>query len=90
MLCIMETVVEAWKRSPDGAPKHGPMLSVSTDGDHKHRLALFVMCMQMEILEGNPLYPFIRNLPGLNHWVGKDNLTNDSDPKHIDKCMPFA
>ncbi|KAJ7620823.1 hypothetical protein DFH06DRAFT_942933, partial [Mycena polygramma] len=89
MLSTMETVVEAWKRSPDsdGQPKHGPVLSVSTDGDHKRRLALFVMCMQQEIVEGNPLYPFIRNLPGLNRRVGKDNITNDADPKHMDKRL---
>ncbi|KAJ7826505.1 hypothetical protein B0H13DRAFT_2440548, partial [Mycena leptocephala] len=85
MLRTMEAVVEAWKRSPDGEAKHGPALTIATDGDHKRRLALFVMCMQLEILPGNPLYPFICNLPGLNRRVGKDNITNDSDPKHIDK-----
>ncbi|KAJ7914001.1 hypothetical protein B0H13DRAFT_1611972 [Mycena leptocephala] len=72
-LHTMETVVEAWKRSPDGEIKHGPILSVATDGEHKRRLALFVMCMKEEILPGNPLYPFGRNLPGLNLRVGKDN-----------------
>ena len=87
MLRTMETVVEAWKRSPDGEPKHGPILSVATDGDHKRRLALFVMCMQHEILPGNPLHPFVADLPGLNLRVGKDNLTNDSDWKHLDKRM---
>ncbi|KAJ7447664.1 hypothetical protein FB451DRAFT_1535824 [Mycena latifolia] len=80
-----ETVLEAWKRSPDGEPKRGPILSVATDGDHKRRLAFFVLCMHSEILPGNPLYPFICNLLGLNRRVGKDNVTNDSDPKHIDK-----
>ncbi|KAJ7939359.1 hypothetical protein B0H13DRAFT_1850661 [Mycena leptocephala] len=60
----IETVIEAWKRSPDGEIKHGPILSVATDGDHKRRLALFLLCMQEEILPGNPLYPFVRNLPG--------------------------
>lgn len=85
MLRTMEAFVEAWKRSPDGEAKHGPTLSIATDGDHKRRLALFVMCMQLEILPGNPLYAFIRNPPGLNRRVGKDNITNDSDPKHIDR-----
>ncbi|KAJ7232378.1 hypothetical protein C8J57DRAFT_1579011 [Mycena rebaudengoi] len=84
-LRTMEAVLEAWKRSPDGEPKHGPILSIASDGDHKRRLALFFMCMHSEILPGNPLYPFVRNLPGLNRRVGKDNLTNDSDPKHLDK-----
>ncbi|KAJ7805986.1 hypothetical protein B0H14DRAFT_2610775 [Mycena olivaceomarginata] len=57
-LRTMETVVEAWKRSPDGEAKHGPLVSIATDGEHKRRLALLVMCMQEEILPGNPLYPF--------------------------------
>ncbi|KAK7015798.1 hypothetical protein R3P38DRAFT_2786718 [Favolaschia claudopus] len=82
---LMEVIIAAWKRSPDGEAKHGPLLSISTDGDHKRRLALFVLCMQNEILPKNPLYPFVRNLPGLNLRVGKDNITHDGDPKHIFK-----
>ncbi|KAK7021670.1 hypothetical protein R3P38DRAFT_3196488 [Favolaschia claudopus] len=82
---LIEVIVEAWKRSPDGEAKHGPMMSVATDGDHKRRLALFVLCMRYEIAPGNPLWPFVRNLPGLNLRVGKNNLTNDGDPKHIFK-----
>ncbi|KAK7005447.1 hypothetical protein R3P38DRAFT_3215106 [Favolaschia claudopus] len=60
-------------------------MSVASDGDHKRRLALFVLCMRYDIAPGNPLWPFVRNLPGLNLRVGKDNLTNDGDPKHIFK-----
>ncbi|KAJ6574023.1 hypothetical protein B0H10DRAFT_1963829 [Mycena sp. CBHHK59/15] len=85
-LWMIEMVLGAWKRSPDGEVKHGPILSVATDGDHKRRLALFILCMQSEILPGNPLYPYVRNLPGLNLRVGKDNITNNSDPKHTFKC----
>ncbi|KAJ7855102.1 hypothetical protein B0H13DRAFT_1525333, partial [Mycena leptocephala] len=81
-LRTMLTVVEAWKRSPDGEAKHGPVFDVASDGDGKRRLALFVMCMHSEILPGNPLYPFICNLEGLNRRVGKDNLTQDFDYRH--------
>ncbi|KAF8173571.1 hypothetical protein K438DRAFT_2051185 [Mycena galopus ATCC 62051] len=81
-LRTMLTVAEAWKRSPDGEARHGPLLSVASDGDPKRRVAIFVMCMHSEILPGNPLYPFVENLPGLNRRVGKDNLTEDFDPKH--------
>ncbi|KAJ6624086.1 hypothetical protein B0H10DRAFT_1943560 [Mycena sp. CBHHK59/15] len=84
-LRMIEMVLGAWKRSPDGEVKHGPILLVATDGDHKRRLALFILCMQSEILPGNLLYPYVRNLPGLNLRVGKDNVTNDSDPKHVVK-----
>ncbi|KAK6984382.1 hypothetical protein R3P38DRAFT_2806576 [Favolaschia claudopus] len=82
---LIEVIIEAWKRSPDGEAKHGKMLSVSTDGDHKRRLALFLLCMGFEIVPGNPLWTYVCNLPGLNLRVGKDNLTNDGDPKHIFK-----
>ncbi|KAK6966948.1 hypothetical protein R3P38DRAFT_3337676 [Favolaschia claudopus] len=82
---LIEVIVEAWKRSPGGEAKHGPIMSVASDGDHKRRLALFVLCMRYDIAPGNPLWPFVRNLPGLNLRVGKDNLTNDGDPKHIFK-----
>ncbi|KAJ6603348.1 hypothetical protein DFH09DRAFT_1019322 [Mycena vulgaris] len=78
----MQTVLEAWKRSPDGERKHGPMLSISTDGDHLRRLALFMLCMHKEIGPGNPLWEYVKNLPGLNLRVGDDNLTGDSDFKH--------
>ncbi|KAJ6533880.1 hypothetical protein DFH09DRAFT_932574 [Mycena vulgaris] len=70
MLRTMETVIEAWKRSLYGEPMYGPIMSVSSDGDHKRRLALFMLCMHSEILPGNPLYPFICNLPGLNRCLG--------------------
>jgi hypothetical protein len=57
----MLTVAEMWKRSPDGAAKHGPLFAVAADGASKNRAAMFVLCMHDEILPGNPLYPFIYN-----------------------------
>jgi hypothetical protein len=36
-LRTMLTVLEAWKRLPDGEAKHGPVFSVSLDGDKKTR-----------------------------------------------------
>ncbi|KAJ7929793.1 hypothetical protein B0H13DRAFT_2228459 [Mycena leptocephala] len=81
-LRTMEIVLEAWKRSVYGEQLHGPILSVASDGDAKRCLALFMMCMHTEIIEGNPLYPFICDLPGLNRRVGKDDLTMDLDFKH--------
>ncbi|KAJ6586611.1 hypothetical protein B0H10DRAFT_2335394 [Mycena sp. CBHHK59/15] len=81
-LRTMEIVLEAWKCSVYGEQLHGPILSVASDGDAKCCLALFMMCIHTEITEGNPLYPFICDLPGLNRRVGKDNLTTDLDFKH--------
>ncbi|KAJ7658036.1 hypothetical protein B0H17DRAFT_1145739 [Mycena rosella] len=84
-LKTMQMVVEAWRRSPHGERKHGRLMSVSSDGDGKRRAALFIMCMHSEILPGNPLYPFICEIAGLNRRVGKNNLTKDFDPKHLKK-----
>ncbi|KAJ6548321.1 hypothetical protein B0H10DRAFT_1969186 [Mycena sp. CBHHK59/15] len=81
-LQMMEIVLEAWKCLVYREQLHGPILSVASDGDPKCCLALFMMCMHTKIIEGNPLYPFICKLPGLNRRVGKDNLTMDPDFKH--------
>ncbi|KAJ7479043.1 hypothetical protein FB451DRAFT_1395654 [Mycena latifolia] len=81
-LRTMETVLEAWRRSPHGEIKHGPVLSVASDGDPKRRPALFMMTMHSEILPDNSLYAFISSLPGLNRRVGRNNLTDDFDYKH--------
>ncbi|KAJ6602351.1 hypothetical protein B0H10DRAFT_1710981, partial [Mycena sp. CBHHK59/15] len=84
-LQTMQTVAKAWKCSPDGESKYGPILLVALDRDVTHRAALFMMCMHSEILPGNPLFPFICNLLGLNHWVGKNNLMKDFDYRHLYK-----
>ncbi|KAJ7822223.1 hypothetical protein B0H13DRAFT_1659783 [Mycena leptocephala] len=73
-LRTMEIVLEVWKRSVYGERLHGRILAVASDGDAKRRLALFMMCMHTEIIEGNPLYPFICDLPGLNRRVGGRTL----------------
>lgn len=81
-LRTIQIVLEAWKRSPDGESKYGPVLTVATNGDPTRRLALFMLCMHDEIRPGNPLYEFTKNLPGLNLRVGVGNLTSDFDYKH--------
>ncbi|KAJ6582561.1 hypothetical protein DFH09DRAFT_912293 [Mycena vulgaris] len=76
-LRAMEIVLEAWRRSEHGEKKHGPVLSVTSDGAAGRRAAMFMMTMHSEILPGNPLYEFVSRLSGLNLRVGKDNLTSD-------------
>ncbi|KAK6966807.1 hypothetical protein R3P38DRAFT_2590224 [Favolaschia claudopus] len=92
LLKNMEIVVEAWRRSEHGEAKHGPLLSVASDGAAGRRAAMFMMTMHSEISPGNPLYESVRNLPGLNLRVGKNNLTGDVDWKHEDKrlCTCFC
>jgi hypothetical protein len=82
VLRAVQTVLEAWARSPDGEVKHGPITSVASDGDGKRRIAFFVLCMQYEVVEGNPLYNVLKHLFGLNLFTGKNNLTMDFDFKH--------
>ncbi|KAJ7849431.1 hypothetical protein B0H13DRAFT_2402726 [Mycena leptocephala] len=86
-LRAMEIVLEAWRRSPDGEKKHGEIVAVAADGDKKRRAAMFILTMHSEILPGNPLYPFVQALLGLNLRVGRNNLTGDSDWKHLDKRL---
>jgi hypothetical protein len=85
MLETMQSVLEAWKPSPDGEAKHGPVILVASDGDYARRIALFMLCMHSEILPGNPLYPLICKLRGFNRRVGKDNLAMDMDYRHLIK-----
>ncbi|KAJ7759761.1 hypothetical protein DFH07DRAFT_741022, partial [Mycena maculata] len=40
MLETMQSVLEAWKHSPDGEAKHGPIFLVASDGDYAQRIAL--------------------------------------------------
>ncbi|KAJ7904898.1 hypothetical protein B0H13DRAFT_1473012, partial [Mycena leptocephala] len=64
MLETMQSALEAWKHSPDGEAKHGAVFLVASDGDYARRIALFMLCMQSEILPGNPLYPLILSATG--------------------------
>ncbi|KAF8994753.1 hypothetical protein BDZ89DRAFT_1149926 [Hymenopellis radicata] len=82
---ILGTVVEAWKRSPYGEKKNGPLWDLASDGDATRRAAMFITCMTFDIEPNNPLYPHVHDLPGLNLKVGKDNLTMDFDYKHLFK-----
>ncbi|KAJ7059300.1 hypothetical protein C8F01DRAFT_1370857 [Mycena amicta] len=82
VLRVIQIILEAWARSPDGEAKHGPITSVASDGDPKRRIAFFVLCMHTEVGADNPLHKFVKNLFGLNLFTGKNNLTMDFDFKH--------
>ncbi|KAJ7444422.1 hypothetical protein B0H11DRAFT_2250104 [Mycena galericulata] len=85
MLETIQCVLEAWKHSPDGGAKHGPIQNIASDGYYGRRIALFMLCMHSEIIPGNPLYPLICNLRGFNRRVGNDNITMDMDYRHLFK-----
>jgi len=78
-------MVRAWDTSPDGAAIHGPIWSIATDGESTMRACRFILCMTHELAIADPLYPFLRNLTGLNLFTGANNVTMTCDPKHIFK-----
>ncbi|KAJ7662992.1 hypothetical protein B0H14DRAFT_3698037 [Mycena olivaceomarginata] len=84
---ILQKLLLAWKISPHGEKKHGPIKSLSSDGCPKRRLALYLLCMHQELKEGDPLFSLLGDLAGLNLFTGKDGITLDPDIKHILKRL---
>jgi len=63
---------------------------IASDGDLKRRPALYEHCMVREIVEGDPLFHSLRDLPGLNLWTGSGGETQDLDYKHDFKRVYFT
>ncbi|KAJ7729411.1 hypothetical protein DFH07DRAFT_756847, partial [Mycena maculata] len=74
-----QKLMQAWKLSPFGEAKHGPLKEVASDGDGRRRAALYLVLMHKH------LYEFLSNLPGLNLYTGEDGITMCFDPKHLFK-----
>jgi hypothetical protein len=86
---VIEMLRQAWKISPCGEALHGPIWSIASDGDPKRRPALYQHCMVREIVEGDPLFHSLKDLPGLNLWTGSGGETQDLDYKHDFKRVYF-
>lgn len=86
---ILQKLLLAWKSSPHGEKKHGPIKHISSDGDAKRRIALYLLCMHQELKEGDPLFELLHGLAGLNLFTGSDGITLDPDIKHMLKSTPF-
>ncbi|KAJ7620027.1 hypothetical protein B0H17DRAFT_1340775 [Mycena rosella] len=84
---ILQKLIQAWKLSPFGEARHGPLLSVASDGDARRRAALYLVCMHRELPRDDPLYPFLSELAGLNRYTGDGGLTMDFDYKHLFKRL---
>ncbi|THH31260.1 hypothetical protein EUX98_g2906 [Antrodiella citrinella] len=84
-LKVNEMLVQAWNLSPYGKKLHGPILSVSSDGDPKRRPALFQQCLSCEVTPEHPSYEHLHDLPGFNLYTGTDGQTQDLDYKHTFK-----
>jgi hypothetical protein len=83
---IVEMLRQAWRMSPYGEPLHGPIWLIASDGDPKHRPALYLHCMVQELTPSDSMYQHIGSLPGLNLYTGSSGETQDLDYKHDFKC----
>ncbi|KAJ7838715.1 hypothetical protein B0H13DRAFT_1650541 [Mycena leptocephala] len=82
---ILQKLIQAWKLSPFGEAKHGPLNSIASDGDGGRRRALHLICMHKLLGPGDPLYEILSELPRLNLYTGNGGLTMDFDYKHLFK-----
>jgi hypothetical protein len=64
---------------------HGPLWSVATDGDTTRRAALHSILMLLELNPESEMFKILGDLPGFNIQCGENDVTMDSDPKHIFK-----
>ncbi|KAG9122901.1 hypothetical protein FRC07_000528, partial [Ceratobasidium sp. 392] len=86
----IELILKAWRDSPHGEAKHGPIWSICTDGDAKRRRAIFLLCMTSILPESSDLYRLIGHLPLLNLYCGPTQITPDGDYKHEEKRLAPA
>ena len=82
---LIQTLLDAWKDSPDGEKRHGPIWSVASDGDGVRRAAFHGLFMSETVKPGDPLYAILATLIGLNLQTGKYFTTAEFDPKHLCK-----
>ncbi|KAJ6622122.1 hypothetical protein B0H10DRAFT_2214720 [Mycena sp. CBHHK59/15] len=76
---LLQKLIQAWKLSPFGEAKHGPLWSIASDGDATRRAALYLICMHRQLGPDDPLYEFLSELGGLNLYTGEGGLTMDFD-----------
>ena len=79
---LIEMIRQAWKISEYGEALHGSIWSIASDGDPKHRPALYLHCVVRELTPADALYAHLGNLPGLNLYTGPNFETQDLDYKH--------
>lgn len=82
---LLQTLLDAWRDSPDGEKRHGPIWSVASDGDGVRRAAFHALFMSETVKPGDPLYAILATLIGLNLQTGKYFTTAEFDPKHLCK-----
>ncbi|PPQ84391.1 hypothetical protein CVT24_009985 [Panaeolus cyanescens] len=82
---IIEMLRRAWIISPFGETLHGPLIDLSSDGDSRRRAAFYMLCNVRLLQPTDQLYPYVRNLKGLNLWTGSNGAVQDFDYRHTFK-----
>ncbi|KIK37978.1 hypothetical protein CY34DRAFT_25811 [Suillus luteus UH-Slu-Lm8-n1] len=86
---VLGRALQRWKAT--GADQTvGPIWSLMTDGDATRRAAGHRLFVKQPLSVESPLYGILVNMPGLNIWMGDNNVTLDFDPKHIFKHKFFC
>ena len=84
---LIQTLLDAWKDSPDGEKHHGPIWSVASDGDGVRRAAFHTLFMKDSLKPEDLLFAILSSLVGLNLQTGKYFTTAEFDPKHLCKRL---
>lgn len=80
---LIRTCLKAWRDSDYGEQHCGPIWSIAKDGDATRRAALYVVCMDRHLDKRSGLYQRLGELPGLNFYVGEDDITMYLDRKSV-------
>ena len=67
-------MVCAWNNHPDGAVAHGPIWSITTNGEPTMRMGRFILCMSHKLTVTDPLHSSLQNLTSLNLYTGANNM----------------
>ncbi|KAI0739154.1 hypothetical protein C8Q80DRAFT_1112684 [Daedaleopsis nitida] len=85
LISWLKVVLDAWKVHPYGAPTHGPVWTLTSDGESSFRRARFLLCMNERVSPTSPLGQRLDTLTGLNLNTGPDGILGTCDPKHVMK-----
>ncbi|KAI0753375.1 hypothetical protein C8Q80DRAFT_1096770 [Daedaleopsis nitida] len=85
LISWLKVVLDAWKVHPYGAPTHGPVWTLASDGESSFRRARFLLCMNKRVSPTSPLGQRLDTLTGLNLNTGPDGILGTCDPKHVMK-----
>lgn len=77
---LVQLVASAWKKL--GEQHFGPIWSFASDGDAGRRAMVYQLFMKRQIDTAHKLFKYVGRLPGLNLFVGDDDITGDFDWKH--------